>query len=207
MHLSWHHVRQWRGIVHSEYGGGMGQTVNRSEIGRLIRARHGRPEAAGGEWAFAEPDAARLRRTPRSWSVRPGARSAARRTGFSTATPMPGWSMTDSTAVLIGTLGRQASSRSAEGAVAEWRGAGDRVPEITLDQLLRMTSGLHFQSVTAIRGASRADVVRARRWCWVRDRQTARRWREPVGNTPAVPATVISRGDAPCRSGTEQDVR
>jgi len=109
--------------------------------------------------AFAEPDAARLRRT-RALVVVHDARVIAERyaPGFSAATPMPGWSMTKTTAaVLIGTLvktGKLAVDQNA--LLSEWRGAGDPRAEITLDQLLRMTSGLRF---TERYGDPEADVA------------------------------------------------
>ena len=59
---------------------------------------------------------------------------------------MPGWSMAKTaTAVLIGALVKSGKlSVEQKALLPEWRGAGDLRAEITLDQLLRMTSGLHF---------------------------------------------------------------
>jgi hypothetical protein len=102
---------------------------------------------AAVDWAFAEPDVARLRHT-RALVVLYDGRLVAERyaPGFSAATPMPGWSMTKTVAgVLIGALvkaGKLAVDQKA--LLPEWRSVGDPRAEITLDQLLRMTSGLHF---------------------------------------------------------------
>lgn len=59
-------------------------------------------------------------------------------------TRLPGWSMTKSiTATLAGVLVEQGmADLTAPGAVAEWRGTDDPRADITLDHLLRMTSGL-----------------------------------------------------------------
>jgi hypothetical protein len=102
---------------------------------------------AAVDQAFAEPDDARLRRT-RALLVLHDGRIVAERyaPGFSAQTPMPGWSMAKTaTAVLIGALVKSGKLSVEQNALlAEWRGAGDPRAEITLDQLLRMTSGLHF---------------------------------------------------------------
>jgi CubicO group peptidase (beta-lactamase class C family) len=97
--------------------------------------------------AFTEPDPEHLRRTRALVVVQDGRIVAERYApGFSPTTPLPGWSMTKTVAgVLIGTLvkaGKLAPEQ--KGLVAEWRSAGDPRAEITLDQLLRMTSGLRF---------------------------------------------------------------
>lgn len=66
--------------------------------------------------------------------------------GITEATPLPGWSMTKSvTATLVGILAFQKKIEvNAKGAISEWRGTADPRSEITLDQLLRMTSGLEI---------------------------------------------------------------
>ncbi len=66
--------------------------------------------------------------------------------GISQTTPLPGWSMTKSvTATLMGMLADQGLvDTQAPGALAEWRGTGDPRQAITIDQLLRMTSGLNL---------------------------------------------------------------
>ncbi len=120
---------------------------------------------AAVESAFAEPDAARLKRTRALVVVYDGHIVAERYApGFSAATPMPGWSMTKTTAaVLIGTLVR--SGRLSVGQKAllpEWSSDGDPRAEITLDQLLRMTSGLHFTERYGDPGADVALMLFAR---------------------------------------------
>jgi CubicO group peptidase (beta-lactamase class C family) len=114
---------------------------------------------AAVDWAFAEPDAARLRRTRALVVLRDGYIVAERYApGFSAATPMPGWSMTKTTAaVLIGTLVKTGTlSVERKALLPEWRGPGDPRAQITLDQLLRMISGLHF---TERYGDPAADVA------------------------------------------------
>ncbi|KWI57173.1 serine hydrolase [Burkholderia ubonensis] len=97
--------------------------------------------------AFDEPDPARPRRT-RAVVVLHRGRVIAERyaPGFSADMPLPGWSMTKSvTAALIGMLVAQHKlSPDASALLPEWRDAGDPRARITLDELLRMTSGLRF---------------------------------------------------------------
>jgi CubicO group peptidase (beta-lactamase class C family) len=64
--------------------------------------------------------------------------------GITPQTRLPGWSMTKSvTATLVGILeGDGIVDVHAPGAISEWRGTEDPRADITLDQLLRMTSGL-----------------------------------------------------------------
>jgi len=66
--------------------------------------------------------------------------------GFSQYTPLLGWSMTKSvTNALIGILVRQEKlDISAPAPVPEWQEPGDPRAEITVDNLLRMSSGLEF---------------------------------------------------------------
>lgn len=66
--------------------------------------------------------------------------------GFDRNTPLLGWSMSKSvTNALVGILVRQGKLRIQEPApVPEWQKAGDSRKSITLDQLLRMSSGLKF---------------------------------------------------------------
>jgi CubicO group peptidase (beta-lactamase class C family) len=117
------------------------------------------------EWAFTEPDPANLKRTRALVVVYDGHIVAERYApGFSAATPMPGWSMTKTAAaVLIGTLVK--SGRLSVGQRAlfpQWRSDGDLRAEITLDQLLRMTSGLHFTERYGDPGADVALMLFAR---------------------------------------------
>ena len=66
--------------------------------------------------------------------------------GFDKNTPLLGWSMNKSvTNALVGILVRQGRLRIREPApVPEWQKVGDPRKSITLDQLLRMSSGLKF---------------------------------------------------------------
>ena len=68
-------------------------------------------------------------------------------TGYGLETPLPGWSMTKSVInALIGILVRQGQLSLAQPAsVAEWRDPGDPRHAITIDHLLRMTSGLAWE--------------------------------------------------------------
>jgi hypothetical protein len=97
--------------------------------------------------AFAERDAAPPRRTRAVVVVHRG-RIAAERyaAGFGADTPLPGWSMAKSVfGALAGVLVARGDWRlDAPPPVPEWRAAGDPRGAITLDQLLRMTSGLAF---------------------------------------------------------------
>ncbi len=97
--------------------------------------------------AFAEPDPERLRRT-RAVVVMQDGRVVAERyaTGFTKETPILGWSMTKTMMnALVGILvkeGRLAVDRPLP--IPEWRDPGDPRHAITLDHLLRMSSGLEF---------------------------------------------------------------
>jgi CubicO group peptidase (beta-lactamase class C family) len=66
--------------------------------------------------------------------------------GINAKTALPGWSMTKSiTATLVGILDYQGKiDINAQGAISKWRDSADQRSEITLDQLLRMTSGLEI---------------------------------------------------------------
>ena len=97
--------------------------------------------------AFTEPSPEHLRRTRAVIVMRDGRILAERYAeGFSADTPLLGWSMTKSVAAaLIGTLvrdGKLSVDRTA--LLPEWAGSGDPRARITLDELLRMTSGLRF---------------------------------------------------------------
>src|SRR4051812_38750890 len=99
------------------------------------------------DWAFSEPDPNRLRRT-RAVVVLHHGRLLAERyaNGFSAHMPMLGWSMTKSvTGALIGILVREGKlALDDRGLLSQWTTEGDPRAQITLDQLLRMTSGLRF---------------------------------------------------------------
>jgi CubicO group peptidase (beta-lactamase class C family) len=102
---------------------------------------------AGLKAAFAEPDRAHPRRT-RALVVVYGGRIVAERyaPGFDITMPLIGWSMTKMVInALVGMLvqdGRLTITQNA--LLPEWRRDSDPRREITLDQLLRMTSGLSF---------------------------------------------------------------
>jgi len=66
--------------------------------------------------------------------------------GFSKDTPLLGWSMTKSiTNALVGILvGQGKLTPKAQAPVPEWSGKDDPRAAITLDQLMRMSSGLNF---------------------------------------------------------------
>lgn len=96
--------------------------------------------------AFAEPDPGSLRRTRAVVVVHGGAIVAERYAdGFDRDSRHLGWSMTKSiTGALVGILvGRGALTRDAPAPVPAW--ADDPRRAITLDQLLRMSSGLQFE--------------------------------------------------------------
>jgi len=99
------------------------------------------------EAAFAEPDPAHPRRT-RALVVVHGGRIVAERyaPGFDAAMPLLGWSMAKmATNALAGILVKDGTVQLGDNALLpQWRADKDRRREITLDQLLRMTSGLSF---------------------------------------------------------------
>lgn len=103
--------------------------------------------AAAVEAAFAEPDPDHLRRT-RALVVVHGGRIVAERyaPGFAADMPLIGWSMTKTaTNALTGVLAaRGALSLDDTALRPEWRGQGDPRRAISLDHLLRMSSGLAF---------------------------------------------------------------
>jgi hypothetical protein len=103
---------------------------------------------AAVDWAYAEPDPLKLRRTRALIVVHDGRIVAERYApGFSSDTPMLGWSMTKTvTAVLLGVLVQQGKlALDQKALVPQWRDGGDPRAAIKLDQLLRMTSGLRFR--------------------------------------------------------------
>ncbi len=75
--------------------------------------------------------------------------------GVDATTPLPGWSMSKSvTATLVGILAdRNLLDVEAPGALPEWRDSNDPRAAITIDHLLRMTSGLNL-----VENKSGADV-------------------------------------------------
>ena len=117
------------------------------ETGPLPRGVDGQALERAIDNVFAEPDPARPRRT-RALVVVQGGRIVAERyaEGFNAAMPLIGWSISKSAVNAL------AGIRIADGKLAltdtrlmpEWRGQGDPRGAITLDQLMRMTSGLAF---------------------------------------------------------------
>jgi CubicO group peptidase (beta-lactamase class C family) len=79
--------------------------------------------------------------------------------GFSYNTPLLGWSMTKSvTNAMVGILVKQGKlDIYAPAPVAEWEKPGDPRSKITLDQLLRMSSGLKF--IEAYESSITSDVI------------------------------------------------
>jgi CubicO group peptidase (beta-lactamase class C family) len=110
-------------------------------------------------WAFSEPDPSRLRRTRAVVVVHRGEIIAEQYAeGFSASTPLIGWSMTKSVLnVLIGILVAQGKlSLEDHDLILQWRASGDPRRDISLNQMLRMTSGLAFnESYTNLR----SDVI------------------------------------------------
>jgi len=99
------------------------------------------------EWAFLEPDPALPRRTRAVVVVYRGRLVAERYADpFTKDTPLNGWSMTKSVVnALVGVLVKEGKvSLSDSVAIPEWRGSSDARRKITLEQLLRMSSGLQF---------------------------------------------------------------
>jgi CubicO group peptidase (beta-lactamase class C family) len=100
--------------------------------------------------AFAEPGPGHRRRTRAVAVVYDGQLIAERYApGFGPGTLMPGWSISKSvTNALVGVLvGEGKLALYAPAPVPEWQSPGDPRAGITLDQLLRMNSGLAFEEV------------------------------------------------------------
>jgi CubicO group peptidase (beta-lactamase class C family) len=100
--------------------------------------------------SFGEPDGRKLRRTRAVVVVQDGRILAERYApGFGPTTPLPGWSMAKSVLnALVGILvGEGRLSIEGRSLLPEWAGLGDPRAEISLDDLLRMRSGLQFSEV------------------------------------------------------------
>ncbi len=100
--------------------------------------------------ALTEPDQARVRRTRAIVVLRDGVVVGERYApGISAATPLNGWSMTKSVmGALVGTLtGSGKLALTDRKLLAEWSEPGDQRGEISLEDLLRMRSGLRFSEV------------------------------------------------------------
>ena len=128
----------------------------------LDGARRAALDGAVGS-AFGETDPQSRRRT-RAVIVLHSGRLVAERyaPGFDATTPLLGWSMTKSViATLIGVQVLRGRLDPAAGApVASWQ--GDERAAITLEQLLRMTSGLAFSERNGALGDSVAMLFRSR---------------------------------------------
>ncbi|HLA89859.1 MAG TPA: serine hydrolase [Gemmatimonadaceae bacterium] len=116
--------------------------------------------AAVVQSAFAEPDPRRPRRTQAVVVVHHGQVVGERYAGGIAAdTPLIGWSMTKSVLnALVGVLVKQGHlTLDAPVPIPEWRKPGDLRGSISLDHLLRMSSGLRFDEDME---NPRADVMR-----------------------------------------------
>jgi CubicO group peptidase (beta-lactamase class C family) len=115
--------------------GALDQGVDRAALEKAIAA------------AFGEPHPLHPRRTRALVVVQHGRIVAERYApGFDAAMPLQGWSMTKSALnALIGMRVKDGKLAVTDKALLpEWRGAGDRRADISLDDLLRMSSGLVF---------------------------------------------------------------
>ena len=102
--------------------------------------------------AFSEPSRSRLRRTRAVVVMREGRIVAERYgAGFDARMPLCGWSMSKSVlAALVGrAVGMGLLRPQDSGLLPAWRGPGDRRADITLEDLLRMRSGLAFDETYA----------------------------------------------------------
>jgi len=110
--------------------------------------------------AFDEPDPQYPRRT-RAVVVMQGGGIVAERyaAGIGPDTALPGWSMSKSVMnALVGVLVREGRlAVDAPAPIPEWRRPGDPRAQITLDHLLRMSSGLRF---VENQNSPRSDVMR-----------------------------------------------
>ncbi len=110
--------------------------------------------------AFDEPDPRYLRRT-RAVVVMQDGRIIAERyaAGIGADTALPGWSMSKSVMnALVGVLVQDGRlNLDAPAPIPEWHRSGDPRARITLDQLLRMSSGLRFEENQE---SPRSDVMR-----------------------------------------------
>ncbi|MGJ4927794.1 serine hydrolase domain-containing protein [Bradyrhizobium sp. HKCCYLS2038] len=114
--------------------------------------------------AFEEPAAPPFRRTKAVVVVKDGRLIAERYApSIGVDTPLIGFSMTKSvTNALLGILTRQGKiSPSNPAPVAEWREAGDPRHDITIEQLMRMTSGLALDETNSgFDASSQMDIHR-----------------------------------------------
>lgn len=109
---------------------------------------------------FSEPVEEKPRRTRAVLIVHEGRLIAERYApGISGDTPLQGWSATKSVInALVGILVKQGKlSLDRKKLIPEWSGRGDPRSEITLDQMLRMSSGLEFDETA---GALVTDLTK-----------------------------------------------
>jgi CubicO group peptidase (beta-lactamase class C family) len=128
-------------------------------LGTLPDGVDGAALATAVESVFAEPDPAHPRRSRALVVVYDGRIVAERYAeGFNAAMPLIGWSMSKSAVnALVGLRvkdGKLALSDTA--LMPQWQGEDDSRRAITLDQLMRMTSGLAFDETY---GGTQSDVV------------------------------------------------
>jgi CubicO group peptidase (beta-lactamase class C family) len=112
--------------------------------------------------AFAEPDPENPRRTRALLIVHDGRLIAERYApGITKETPLIGWSMTKSvTSALVGILvGEGKLSLQAPAPVPEWQKPDDPRRNITLEQLLWMSSGLSFSETYAEKPVSDVQLM------------------------------------------------
>jgi hypothetical protein len=112
------------------------------------------------DWAFAEADLKQQRRTRAVVVLKNGKIVAERYApGLSADMPLAGWSLAKSVMnALVGVLvGQGRLDLAAPAPVPEWQGENDPRRAITLDQLLRMVSGLAFSERG---GGALVDVTR-----------------------------------------------
>lgn len=97
--------------------------------------------------AFVESNPRRLKRTRALVIIQDGRIRAERYApGFTQDMPLPGWSMAKSvTSALVGVLvGKGKLALASQALLSEWSAPGDPRANITLEDLLRMRSGLEF---------------------------------------------------------------
>jgi hypothetical protein len=100
--------------------------------------------------AFCEPNPGRLRRTRAVVVIQDGRLAAERYApGFGPSMPLPGWSMTKSVlGALVGILvERGLLSLDRRSLLPEWSSPGDPRGGISVEDLLRMRSGLEFEEI------------------------------------------------------------
>jgi CubicO group peptidase (beta-lactamase class C family) len=132
----------------------------RVELGSLPAGLDGPALDRAIDDVFAEPDPARPRRTRALVIVRSGRIVAERYApGFTPAMPLIGWSIGKGVMnALIGLRLKDGKLALTDTALMpEWRGKDDPRRAITLDELMRMTSGLAFDESY---GDTESDVVR-----------------------------------------------